>query len=172
LGFLSHALAAAPLRRIARSVLGTISDTLWRNVLLGHRFSASSAAQIQVDLAAICRVVDDAVGPGVAESGLRKCLEGARLLGLPAHDRLDTGSQAKAEEAEGDWDAWEGEAEDGAAQDETRASGGDVLGLWDVEKRLFADNESAREVLEELGLETLSETEARNLLVKRVELAR
>jgi hypothetical protein len=45
------------------------------------------------------------------------------------------------------------------------------LGLWEVEKRLFADNQSARDVLEELGLEILDEKEARRLLRLRVELA-
>ena len=53
------------------------------------------------------------------------------------------------------------------------ASGVDVgeLGLWEVERRLFADNQSARDVLEDLGLELLSETEARALLRRKVELA-
>ena len=40
-----------------------------------------------------------------------------------------------------------------------------------MERRLFADNQSARDVLEDLGLELLSETEARALLRRRVELA-
>lgn len=44
------------------------------------------------------------------------------------------------------------------------------LGLWEVEKRVFRSNESGREVLEELGLEVLSESEARNVLERRIEL--
>ncbi|KAL9130908.1 MAG: hypothetical protein Q9217_001011 [Psora testacea] len=48
--------------------------------------------------------------------------------------------------------------------------GGATLGLWEVEKRIFRDNENAREVLEELGLEVLSESEARNVLERRIEL--
>ncbi|KAI9822495.1 MAG: hypothetical protein M1827_000214 [Pycnora praestabilis] len=45
-----------------------------------------------------------------------------------------------------------------------------VLGLWEVEKRLFENNESAREILEELGITNLSETLARQVLKRRVEL--
>ena len=44
------------------------------------------------------------------------------------------------------------------------------LGLWEVEKRVFRDNESGREVLDELGLEVLSESEARHVLERRIEL--
>jgi hypothetical protein len=63
---------------------------------------------------------------------------------------------------------------DAAQKENTRhtASNGDAeLGLWEVERRLFADNQSARDVLEDLGLELLSGTEARALLRRRVELA-
>ena len=45
------------------------------------------------------------------------------------------------------------------------------LGLWEVESRLFADNQSARDVLDALGIELVGENEARTLLRKRVELA-
>ncbi|KAI9872535.1 MAG: hypothetical protein M1830_001510, partial [Pleopsidium flavum] len=44
------------------------------------------------------------------------------------------------------------------------------LGLWEVERRVFESNESAREVLQELGLEVISESEARHVLERRVEL--
>jgi hypothetical protein len=156
-------------------VLATISDTLWNNVLIRHRFSTSGAAQLQADLAAICRVVHGAAGPGVAEAGLRKCLEGAHLVGLPVKGSKSEATShaqiASAEETEGDWNAWEGEGEGPVDLDDGSASGGEGLGLWEVERRLFADNQSAREVLEELGLELLSEAEARTVLGKRVELA-
>ena len=183
LGFLSRALAPAPLRRITRSVLATVSSTLWDNVVARHRFSTSGAAQLRADLNAICRVVDQAVGPGVAEAGLRKCLEGAQLVGLPVKgSKTDVKAQpgrASAEEDEDDWDAWHGENEEAGPEFSNRTDnrtigeggGGAELGLWEVEKRLFADNQSARDVLEELGVEMLSETEARAVLGRRVELA-
>lgn len=48
--------------------------------------------------------------------------------------------------------------------------GAEALKLREVEKRLFKDNESGREVLEELGLEVLSESEARGVLQTRIDL--
>ncbi|CAI6338823.1 unnamed protein product [Periconia digitata] len=196
-GFLSRALAPAPLRRIARGVLLTISTTLWDNVMSRHRFSTAGAAQLSADLAAICRVVNKAIGPGVAETGLRKCLEGARLVGLPVRGgksqvKTDTSFDSNpngggAGEDGEDWDeAWGAGEDDDESEaqllgegetpppreslgDTTEANG--ELGLWEVETRLFADNQSARDVLDELGFETLSETEARAVLGRRVELA-
>lgn len=194
LAFLSRALASAPLRRIARAVLATISTTIWDNVLSRYRFSTAGAAQLHADLAAICRIVDKSVGPGVAEAGLRKCLEGTQLIGLPVkggkgqasreRDESNTSMSADAnlggsggDEDEG-WDAsWEAD-EPLDPEDPQKANSGSTavlptedLGLWEVEKRLFADNSSAREVLDQLGIELLSETEARALLRHRVELA-
>ncbi|KAF2000407.1 RINT-1 family protein-like protein [Amniculicola lignicola CBS 123094] len=170
LAFLSRALAQAPLRRIARSVLGTLSAVLWDNVLARHRFSTQGAAQLKADLQAVVRVVDGIVGGGVAESGLRKCIEGARLVGLPVKGtKIITKEDGDGEGTE-DWEAWGGEGEESAKGGVDGATG-EELGLWDVEKRLFADNEQAREVLEVLGLEMLSENEARTVLRRRVELA-
>lgn len=201
-GFLSRALAPAPLRRIARGVLLTISTALWDNVMSRHRFSTAGVAQLSADLAAICRVVNKAIGPGVAESGLRRCLEGAQLIGLPVRGGKSqvmasssfSDPTAAADEAGGeDWEAWGGAEEEGeddngqrngaddaaprdslgdtAAGEEEEEEANGELGLWEVEKRLFADNQSARDVLDELGIETLSETEARTVLGRRVELA-
>ncbi|ORY12008.1 RINT-1 family protein-like protein [Clohesyomyces aquaticus] len=176
LSFLSRALAPAPLRRITRAALATISTFLWDNVLGRHRFSTAGAAQLTADLAAICRVIDTHVGSGVAEAGLRKCLEGAQLVGLPVKGgkaTIKSPTKKNDEEGEDDWDAWDGDAED-PGQDEkpiASKSDGEELGLWEVEKRLFSDNQAARDVLEELGMETLTENEARTVLGRRVELS-
>jgi hypothetical protein len=174
LGFLSRALAPVPLRRIARAVLATISNTLWDNVLSRHQFSTAGAAQFSADLEAICQVINKATGPGVAEVGLRKCLEGAQLVGLPVKGGKSTVKSSDGEEdGADDWDAWGGDDE-AAPQKEKRGdttSSHIELGLWEVEKRLFADNHSAREVLDELGIDMLSEQDARAVLGRRVELA-
>jgi hypothetical protein len=175
LGFLSRALASAPLRRITRAVLATVSSTLWDNVLVRYRFSTAGAAQLNADLAAICRVVDKQVGPGVAEAGLRKCLEGVQLVGLPVKGGKNQAPSEESTGGEEDWDAWGG-GDDSAPPPQMEnngdtASGKVDLGLWEVEKRLFADNQAARDVLDELGLEMLMENEARALLGRRVELA-
>ena len=179
LGFLSRTLAPAPLRRIARGALATVSSVVWDNVLSRHRFSTAGAAQLSADLQAICRVLDKTVGSGVAEIGLRKCIEGAQLLNLPIKGgKVHAKSAEEAEEGGDDWEAW-GADEDLAPQKETQNTAvaeGDTpfsehLGLWEVEKRLFADNQSAREVLEAMGLEVLNEAESRAVLGRRVELA-
>ncbi|KAH3941479.1 hypothetical protein HBH53_201210 [Parastagonospora nodorum] len=176
LGFLSRALASAPLRRITRAVLATVSSTIWDKVLNVYRFSTAGAAQMHADLASICRVVDKQVGPGVAEAGLRRCLEGAQLIGLPVKGGKDQAASDDKLGGDEDWDASWGESHDSAPppqkEDEgATTSGGVHLGLWEVEKRLFADNQAARDVLDELGLELLTENEARALLGRRVELA-
>lgn len=186
LGFLSRALAPAPLRRITRAVLATVSTVLWDNVFTRYRFSTAGAAQLHADVDAVCRVVDKSAGPRVAEAGLRRCLEAVQLVGLPVTGGKPPGADVDAPaatpegeddvgEAWGAWDADEPQKEtSGAGADAGAGAGADAgatLGLWQVEQRLFADNESARGVLDQLGVEVLSETEARALLRRRVELA-
>jgi hypothetical protein len=158
-------------------LLSTISITLWENVLQRYRFSTQGAAQLNADLAAICRVVDKQGGDGMAEAGLRKCIEGVRIVGLPVKSR---GANTRAMSSEGgdEGEEWDEGAWGDGDEAQKKVNTGDVeedetkeLGLWEVERRLFADNQSARDVLEELGLELLSETEARALLRRRVELA-
>jgi hypothetical protein len=176
LGFLSRALAPVPLRRIARAVLANISNVLWDNVLSRYRFSTAGAAQLSADLSAICRVINKAIGVGVAEVGLRKCLEGAHLVGLPVKGGKSTAKSSDADvDEDDDWNAWGADEEAAPSQKEKRGDTTSVqaadLGLWEVEKRLFADNQSAREVLDELGIDVLSEMDARAVLRRRVELA-
>jgi len=106
-----------------------------------------------------------------------------RLVGLPAKGKAPAKSKAAEddeEEGEDEEEEWEGgawDAEDDAeaggvvaAAGETDAAAAGGLGLWEVERRLFADNQSARDVLEELGMEALTEVEARAVLGRRVEL--
>lgn len=83
---------------------------------------------------------------------MRKLKEGLVLLGLPERVR-----DQETEEKSGGPDR-----ETGTEEAE--------LGLWEVERRVFRSNESAREVLEELGLEVLSETEARHVLERIIGL--
>jgi hypothetical protein len=45
------------------------------------------------------------------------------------------------------------------------------MGLFEVERLVFMDNESARHALELIGLESLSEGDARSVLERRVELS-
>ncbi|GAB1194642.1 hypothetical protein APSETT444_003888 [Aspergillus pseudonomiae] len=155
ISFLSRTLGVAPLRRIVRQVLLSIQTYIWNNILTRNMFSAAGVTQLVSDVEHLCNVVDAALGPaaqvGSSANVLRKLNEGLTLLGLSI-------SGPKS-------------AENGSASQDSDQQGTSPLGLWDVEKRLFKDNESARVVLGELNIETLSEAEARSVLEKRVEIS-
>ncbi|BCR85628.1 RINT-1 family protein [Aspergillus chevalieri] len=150
ISFLSRALGVAPLRRITRQVLIPIQNFIWGNILMRNTFSAAGALQLVSDVDHLCSVVDSSLG-SIGHAGdsirmMKKLNEGLLLLGLDAQ---------KQDEGE-------------TPEDEKEAG---RVGLWDVEKRLFKDNESAREMLAELEIENLTEAEARTVLEKRVEIA-
>lgn len=147
LSFLSKVLAQAPLRRIVRQVALAIQTFLWDHVLMRYTFSASGIAQFQQDVAVIWETMDRWLGDGQGEMGMRKLKEGLVLLNLQVRSEEGAKSEEKEHEA-----MIEG------------------LSLWEVEKRVFRNNESGREVLDELGLEVLSESEARHVLERRIEL--
>ncbi|GAQ04354.1 hypothetical protein ALT_1675 [Aspergillus lentulus] len=154
ISFLSRALGIAPLRRIIRQVLLSVQTNLWSNVLMRHTFSAAGAAQFASDIDHLCNVVDVALGPaGLAGGSTRvfaKLNDGLLLLDLTVVAPKSGDVSATQEGAD--------------SQEEPH------LGLWEVEKRLFRDNESARGVLAELNIETLTEAEARAVLERRVEI--
>ncbi|KAL4786195.1 TIP-1 family-domain-containing protein [Aspergillus varians] len=152
ISFLSRALGVAPLRRIVRQVLLSTQTYIWSNVLLRNTFSASGAAQLASDIDHLHSVVDAALGSAVPAGGsksiLQKLNEGLLILNLESQATMIDGQEDTSTENVAD----------------------KGLGLWAVEKRLFKDNESAREILAELGIETLTESEARSILEKRVEI--
>ncbi|KAF2100011.1 hypothetical protein NA57DRAFT_55943 [Rhizodiscina lignyota] len=155
--FLHRALGIAPLRRIARQMLFAVDESIFHHVLFRRNFSTQGANQLKMDVTAIVGVVERSLGGDrgvdvLVESGLGRLLEAVRLVGLPVRGG-GTFAETVVEE------------EDVMSED-----GRSGLGLWQVEKRLFADNESARGVLEELGMGRLSEQEARGVLERRVEL--
>lgn len=158
--YLSTVLASAPLRRIARSVAHSTQQYLWDNILTRHSFSASGAAQFARDTAAFADTIDNAIGSAAsggrggtrcdeAKKGMRKIREACSLLTLPA--TVDKSAVDGTHSGEG------------TSEDERYT-------LWAVEKRLFKDNESAREVLAEMGIDHLSGSEARAVLERRVEV--
>ncbi|KAL2860473.1 TIP-1 family-domain-containing protein [Aspergillus pseudodeflectus] len=154
ISFLSRALGVAPLRRIVRQVLLSTQTYIWGNVLLRNAFSSTGALQLASDLDHLCNVVDVALGPAAPAGGskgiLQKMNEGLLILNLDAHALQVIGQ----------------------TDESTRSEQDKALGLWEVEKRLFKDNESARDVLADLGIETLTEAEARGVLEKRVEIGK
>ena len=166
-GLLSSVLSAAPLRRVIRQVCLMIQREIWDNVLMRHSFSGSGVMQLKKDVVTIQNIIDIGINyPGEAGRGMRKLNEGLTLLGLPIKaSNRKTGDEG-AKGAEG----WEFEA-DGDDEDETIAPDEDkVWGLWEVERRLFRSNESARKVLTDMGVEVLTESESRSVLERRVEV--
>ncbi|KAF2500015.1 hypothetical protein BU16DRAFT_452672 [Lophium mytilinum] len=166
--FLSRALAPAPLRRLVRLVLEVADQVVSETVVNRHTFSIHGGRQLQADLTAVIQVVETAVGKngkGVAAVGLRLWAEGCKLLGLPIKSSVRAGGEGE------EWDAWDDEAEEGSDVGNARSERGHALGLWEVERRLFADNQSARDVLEELEIEALGVMEARAVIRRRVEIA-
>ncbi|RAH72338.1 RINT-1 family protein [Aspergillus aculeatinus CBS 121060] len=157
LSFLSRALGFAPLRRITRQVLLAIQTFMWSSILMRNTFSASGALQFISDMDHLGSVVDVALGaashPGGSKKVLKKLSEALLLLGLST-----TGPTA----LDG--------ATDPSEDEPTQAGPTARAGLWEVEKRLFKDNESAREVLAELGIDSLTEAEARSVLERRAEI--
>ncbi|CAL5870393.1 uncharacterized protein PFLUO_LOCUS4629 [Penicillium psychrofluorescens] len=146
LSFLARALGVAPLRRVSRQLLLSIQTYIWDNVLTKYTFSEGGAAQLASDVGHLCNVVDAALAPtGQAGDSLRtmkKLNEGLLLLGLDAS----------------------------ASDQESGEESPVALGLWDVEKRLFKDNDSARGVLAELEIDLLTNAEARSVLERRAEM--
>ena len=154
LAFLAKVLAEAPLRRVCRQITLSIQSFMWDMVLMRNNFSTHGSAQFFRDVSSIWEVIDRYVGVGQGKAGMRKLREAMELLNLPVG-------------------VGEGKEKDGGAEAEAEAETGLVgktLTLWDVEKRMFQSNESAREVLEELGLNALTEGEARNVLERRIDL--
>ncbi|KAL8797940.1 MAG: hypothetical protein Q9182_007099 [Xanthomendoza sp. 2 TL-2023] len=141
LSFLAGALAQAPLRRIARQVVLAVQAVMWDGVLMKYRFTEMGARQFGRDIRGLWEVVDGFTGSGQGQIGMRRLGEGLVLLELKGSGGPD---------------------DDEAVVD---------LSLGDVEKRLFKDNESGREVLEEMGLEVLSESDARSVLERRIDLS-
>lgn len=152
-------------------------------MLTCHSFSTAGAGQLSADLSAICSVVDAYAGTAVAERGLQKCLEGVQLISLPVKGSKPRVSKPPRQGYEDEWAAWDAEIgaegeESGIASEDApeipekveRTEASSELGLWEVERRLFDTNEAARDVLDDLGLEVLTEMEARNVLRRRIEL--
>ncbi|KAI8943942.1 RINT-1 family protein [Xylaria longipes] len=81
LGFLASALSTAVYRRVWRTALEKIRETLWGDVLLKQNFTTLGAAQLVRDLQAIFSLVDRHIPDGSLIMGTLQ--DGARLLNLP-----------------------------------------------------------------------------------------
>jgi hypothetical protein len=162
-GFLSKAVGRTALRRLSRQVTHSMQAFIWDNVLNRHSFSTAGSTRLSVDVSALCTSIDTYVGTGQARLGMRKLIDGVTLISLPIRSEIQhvqPSSSGDDEEA----NAWE---DANGHDDETD---GKKMGLFEVERLVFMDNESARRALEQLGLESLTESDARAVLEKRIEL--
>ena len=163
-GFLSKAIGKIALKRISRQVNHSIQSYIWDNVLVRHSFSTAGATRLIADVSAICLNIDRFVGQGRAQLGMRKLLEGVTLISLPIRGEIQRLQPSSAGDDEDEGAAWE-ETNGNAVEGKEKS-----MGLFEVERLVFMDNESARHALEQLGLESLTESDARAVLGKRVEL--
>jgi len=150
LAFLSRALSKPALRRICRVVGHSLQITLWDSVLLRHSFSTAGASQFMSDFKGICSVFDRYLGAGTGQNVMQRLDDGLTLLDLPVRGEIPVEVDAETSDEASSEKKW---------------------GLFEVERRVFMDNEAARDVLEEMGLEVLTESDARAVLGKRIELS-
>jgi RAD50-interacting protein 1 len=174
LGFLSKALAPAPMRKMIKHFCSTLQTDLYENVLLRHTFSAAGVSQLIRDVKAIESAIDSTCHTrNAGASGLRKLNQALTLLGLPVKPSAARHLPSHAEDVDEDVDedAWGLNDEN---EDESSLDGngyGNDWSLWAAERAVFESNEAARRALGEMGLELLSESEARNVLKRRVEIS-
>lgn len=145
MSFLAGAISEGPLRRIARHIALDIQAFMWDSVLSRHNFSTAGISQLRRDIEGIWAIFDKYAGRNQGRFGMRKLSDALDLIGMPIRSRPGEFNEMPDTDSQ--------------------------LGLWDVEKRVFDSNENARQVLEELGLENLTESDARIVLGRRVELA-
>jgi RAD50-interacting protein 1 len=164
LGFLSTVLAAAPLRRITRQVCFEIQKDVLESVIMRHSFSSAGVAQLRRDLMAVEAVIDLSINaPGEAQRCMKRLGDGLLLLGLPikaSQKETDQVSEDVEEDAVIDGDATQPDM-----SDENK-----TWSLWEVGKLIFKSNDSARDVLAALRLDSLNVADARTILERRVEL--
>ena len=195
LSYLSPILATAPLRRIGRQLALSIQDVIWNQVIDSRSFSESGAMQLKRDVLAIWGVMDRYLGFGQGEQGMRRVGDGLRLLGLGSAGQENSARGGDfhddGDDDDDDLSAWD---EGGQAGNHDRAHGNGpttttttdsdqkettpgVMTLETVASRLFHtdngnDDESANDILRDLGIETLTIVEARGVIQRRVELGR
>ncbi|KAK3305802.1 TIP-1 family-domain-containing protein [Chaetomium strumarium] len=81
LDFLFRVLGTAVFRRVWREALEKLNNTLWSDVLMGQKFTASGAAQFMRDVQAISVLVERFIPDG--SSSLGSLSDALRLLNLP-----------------------------------------------------------------------------------------
>jgi len=104
---------------------------------------------------------------------MRKLEEAMVLLGLPMRS-----SKIQSKTEEDDDEGWGFDEPDAIDDDQAISEVShdlDEAKIWvweEVEARIFRNNESARHVLAEMGLRSLSEGEARDIIKQRIDTER
>ena len=151
LKYLTKALSTAVLRRVLREALGKLQEMLWTDVLMRQSFTTYGAAQFTRDVRAVCSLVERYVVDG--SSVLRNLSEAVQLLSLPVEDEDEDEDEVQAAPENG--------------QESGRGAG--RMSLKRASNKIFTDNTEAKAMLLELGIETLTPANARNILQRRVE---
>lgn len=131
-------------------------------MLAANRFTTLGAAQFLRDVHAILDVVDRYIPD--ASGAMAFLADAARLLSLPV--AVEGGSDPFSE-GEGEQKGVEGGGVEEDKRDGDEDSG--ALTLKRASDRIFVDNNEARRVLEELGLDMLEPQHARRVVQNRVE---
>ncbi|KAK5069261.1 hypothetical protein LTR51_008511 [Lithohypha guttulata] len=167
LDFVAKVLAPTALRRVAKQLCHSIQEEILDRLVLRNSFSAAGANQLRRDMLAISSTIDSNIRlRDEAQRHFVKLNDALVLLSLPI-----TGSGSQVSDTDGDgWDFEVDENEaDADANNEAPLKGG-AWGLWQAERAIFADNASARKALQSMGLIDLSESEARNIIKRRIEV--
>jgi hypothetical protein len=121
-------------------------------------------AQLRRDLMAVEAVIDSSINaPGEAQRCMKRLEDGLLLLGLPIKV-----SQKETDQVPEDVE--EDAVMDGDAMQPDMSDENKTWSLWEVGKLIFESNDSARDILTALRLDSLDVADARTILERRVEL--
>lgn len=152
LEYTSKTLSTPTYRRVWRNAISKLEEMLYTQVLLYHSFTTLGAKQLVRDLAAISTLIFRFLHV----DRFFKMKEAAMILSLP----LQGFSSVLIAPDVIDGDALDQEILDENPPPPT---------LGSVYERVFANNDEARKVLAELKIETLTPSDARKILQRRVE---
>lgn len=170
LGYMSRVLGRAAQRKMVKHFCTALQTSIINSVILAHNFSAAGAAQLKRDIIAIEQAIDtDSRIGNVANASLQKLKQAAALLSLPIKRSSNRVAADDTDDTDGAW-GFDDEPDESNAEPLDKVASKDEWGLWEAEKAIFKSNAAARQALGDMGLDYLSEHEARNILKKRVEL--
>lgn len=165
---LARVLAVSPLRKIMKKACQVVQTEIIDRLVMRHNFSAAGANQLKRDIIALATMIDRSIKmSGESQRHFTKLNDAIALLALPIKSSSKT---PMADDNADDWGFDEGDAVNDAEVVTMDLMDEESWGLWQAEKAIFADNASARNALESMGLTELSEADARNIIRRRIEI--